>query len=158
MWKQYIFIYGKNIRALRAVPEMSESNMSWSLQPGWQIYQNSLIVFKFPSLLVDCLFYAIFQNPLSRNKTKLVFGPIAQNITWTEFSWQTICEQVQNYHSCQGQFSSTFSVVGSVNFRTRLERPLVWSIGDSEIFHVQLLKMVTKNDPGNYDNFVLVHI
>ena len=31
-------------------------------------------------------------------------------------------------------------------------------MGDSEIFHVQLLKMVTKNDPGNYDNFVLVHI
>ena len=65
-------------------------------------------------------------------------------------------EQVQNYHSCQGHFSSTFSVVGSVNFRTRLERPLVHSIRDSEIFHVQLLKMLTKNDPGNYDNFVLV--
>ena len=53
---------------------------------------------------------------------------------------------------------STFSVVGSVNFRTRLERPLVHSMGDSEIFHVQLLKMLTKNDPGNYDNFILVHI
>ena len=51
---------------------------------------------------------------------------------------------------------STFSVVGSVNFRTRLERPLVWSIGDSEIFHVQLLKKLTKNDPGNYHNLVLV--
>ena len=58
----------------------------------------------------------------------------------------------------QGHFSSTFSVVGSVNFRTRLERPLVHSMGDSEIFHVQLLKMFTKNDPGIYDNFVLVHI
>ena len=56
----------------------------------------------------------------------------------------------------QGNFSSTFSVVGSVNFRTRLERPLVHSVGDSEIFHVQLLKMVMKNDPGNYYNFVLV--
>ena len=42
--------------------------------------------------------------------------------------------------------------------RTRLERPLVHSMGDSEIFHVQLLKMVTKNEPGNYHNFVLVHI
>ena len=52
-------------------------------------------------------------------------------------------------------FSSTFSVVGSVNFRTRLERPLVHSMGDSEIFHVQLLKMLRNNDPGNYDNFVL---
>ena len=31
-------------------------------------------------------------------------------------------------------------------------------MGDCEIFHVQLLKMVTKNDPGNYDNFILVHI
>ena len=58
----------------------------------------------------------------------------------------------------QGHFSSTFSVVGKVNFRTRLERPLVHSMGDSEIFHVQLLKILTKNDPGNYDNFVLVHI
>ena len=55
----------------------------------------------------------------------------------------------------QSHFLSTFSVVGSVNFRTRLERPLVHSMGDSEIFHVQLLKMLTKNDPGNYDNFVL---
>ena len=56
----------------------------------------------------------------------------------------------------QGHFSSTFSVVGRVNFRTRLERPLVHSMGDSEIFHVQLLKMLMKNDPGIYDNFVLV--
>ena len=31
-------------------------------------------------------------------------------------------------------------------------------MGDSEIFHVQLLKMLMKNDPGNYDNFILVHI
>ena len=57
----------------------------------------------------------------------------------------------------QGHFSSTFSVVGSLNFRARLERPLVHSMGDSEIFHVQLLKILTKNDPGNYDNFILVH-
>ena len=31
-------------------------------------------------------------------------------------------------------------------------------MGDSEIFHVQLLKMFTKNDPGNYDNFILVRL
>ena len=31
-------------------------------------------------------------------------------------------------------------------------------MGDSEIFHVQLLKMLRNNDPGNYDNFILVHI
>ena len=49
----------------------------------------------------------------------------------------------------QGHCSSTFSVVGSVNFRTRLERPLVLSMGDSEIFHVQLLKTFTKNYPGS---------
>ena len=76
---------------------------------------------------------------------------------WKYLGPLSLCEQVQNYVSCQGHFSSPFSVVGSVNFRTRLERPLVRSMGDSEIFHVQLLKMVTKNDPGNYDTFVLVH-
>ena len=65
------------------------------------------------------------------------------------FRWQTIWEQVQNYHSCQAHLSSRFSLVGSVNFRTRLERPLVHSMGDSEIFHVQLLKTLTKNDPGS---------
>ena len=31
-------------------------------------------------------------------------------------------------------------------------------MGDSEIFHVQLLKMLTKNDPGNYDTIVLVRL
>ena len=31
-------------------------------------------------------------------------------------------------------------------------------MGDSEIFHVQLLKMLRKNDPGNYDTIVLVRL
>ena len=54
-------------------------------------------------------------------------------------------------------FRHHFQQLDMEYLRTRLERPLVHSMGDSEIFHVQLLKMVTKNDPGNQDTFVLVH-
>ena len=49
----------------------------------------------------------------------------------------------------QGRFLSMFSILASVNFRKVLEPTLMYSMGDSVIFQHEVLKTLTKNDPGS---------
>ena len=42
-----------------------------------------------------------------------------------------------------------FSILASVNFRKVLEPTLMYSMGDSVIFQHEVLKTLTKNDPGS---------
>ena len=49
----------------------------------------------------------------------------------------------------QGRFSSMFSRLASVNFRKVLEPTLEQALGHSVIFQHEVLKTLTKNDPGS---------
>ena len=59
--------------------------------------------------LINIDYWAQTGGPILENTT---IHPICPCGTLGLFSIILICEQVQNYHSCQGHFSSPFSVVG----------------------------------------------
>ena len=87
------------------------------------IRKNSLIVYKFHCLctsascshlgIVPYFFPAPALKLLFQKKKSVLINSYIYTIhNSSSSSWQTICEQVQNYLRCQDHFSSTFSVVG----------------------------------------------